>query len=63
MVALFRQKVSKETPSIREYIALGTPSKLLEGVTKRCGLCSLAVRIIAADTGIDLPTTMSEDLF
>lgn len=61
MVALFKQKVSKETPSIREYIALGTPSKLLEGVTKRCGLCSLAARIIAADTGIDLPTTMSED--
>jgi hypothetical protein len=59
ILALFKQKESTTMPVLREYIALGTLEKL--AADQDCGLCGLIARIIAADTGVNLPKDLSDN--
>jgi hypothetical protein len=59
ILELFKQKESSEMPGLRDYISIGTFWKMVE--SQDCGLCQLASRIIALDTGVKLPKGLSKE--
>jgi hypothetical protein len=59
ILELFKQEESSELPKQQDYITIGTFWKMAG--SQDCGLCQLASRIIASDTGVKLPKGLSEE--